>query len=91
MPFISAFDGWLNAEVDEPHFTLLARDYRAPFMVLQWAYERQRDIATGRKPESDRIQVVEARRIARLMQDWYRENRGEWAPKDKLKFGGTSS
>jgi hypothetical protein len=71
----SPFDGWLKAEPDEPTFTLMARDWRAPNMVKQWAYERARDIATGRKPEADRPMVTEARRIARAMEDWYREHR----------------
>jgi hypothetical protein len=73
----SKFDGWLKAEPDEPTFTLMARDRRAPWMVRQWAYERQRDIATGRKPESDLEQVVEARRIAVAMERWYDDRKGE--------------
>lgn len=77
MPFISRFDAWEKAEPEEPTFTLLARDKRAAWIVLQWAYERERDIAMGRKPEGDREQVREARRIARAMQDWYREFREE--------------
>jgi hypothetical protein len=71
----SKFDGWLRAEPGEPTFTLMARDFRAPFMVKQWAYERQRDITTGRKPESDMEMVVEARRIARAMERWYEDNK----------------
>lgn len=77
MAFTSKFDGWEKAEPDEPTFTLLARDRRAPHIIKQWAYERQRDIATGRKPESDMEQVTEARRIAVAMENWFRENRGD--------------
>jgi hypothetical protein len=71
----SKFDGWLKAEADEPTFTLMARDWRAPDMVLQWAYERQRDIATGRKPDTDMEMVKEARRIARAMKEWFNEHK----------------
>lgn len=77
MTFTSKFDAWEKAENDEPTFTLLARDRRAPWFVLQWAYERERDIATGKKPESDREQVVEARRIAKAMQEWHHDYRGD--------------
>lgn len=84
--FISKFDGWLKAELGEPTFTLMARDFRAAYMVKQWAYERQRDIAMGRKPESDMEQVREAQRVARAMQEWYREHRGEWVAPEKLNF-----
>lgn len=73
--YISKFDGWIKAELGEPTFTLMARDHRAPWMVKQWAYERQRDIAMGRKPESDMEMVKEARRIARAMEEWHREHR----------------
>lgn len=71
----STFDGWIKAEADEPTFTLLARDPRAPNFVKQWAYERERDIQTGRKPEADRAMVAEARRIAKAMEVWYAEHR----------------
>jgi hypothetical protein len=46
-------------------------------MVKQWAYERERDIATGRKPESDRPMIKEARKIAKAMEEWYNEHRAE--------------
>jgi len=77
MPIPSKFDGWMRAETDEPTFTLLARDRRAPGVVKQWAYERERDIATGRKPESDREMVAEARRIAKAMETWHAEHRAD--------------
>jgi hypothetical protein len=76
----SKFDGWLKAEPDEPTFTLLARDRRASEMVKQWAYERERDVVTGRKPQGDMEQVREARRIARLMERWYEERQARWNP-----------
>ena len=71
----SKFDGWLRAEPGEPSFTLLARDWRAPNFVKQWAYERERDIVTGRKPPSDIEMVREARRIAKAMEAWYAEHK----------------
>lgn len=75
MSTISKFDGWAKAEPGEPTFTLLARDWRAPNFVKQWAYERERDIAQGRKPETDREMVTEARKVAKAMVEWYEEHR----------------
>jgi hypothetical protein len=46
-------------------------------MVRSWAYERERAIAMGRKPESDREQVEEARQLAERMEKWRRDNRPE--------------
>jgi hypothetical protein len=65
-----AYDAYQIAMPDEPMFTLLARDSSAPGMVRQWAYERERAIATGLKPEADRAMVEEARAIADAMQRW---------------------
>lgn len=66
---------------DEPLFTLLARDQSAPGMVRQWAYEREREVRTGLKPEADMAMVEEARAVARDMEKWRRENDGAWRGK----------
>jgi hypothetical protein len=63
---------------DEPRFTLLARDPHAPHVVRQWAYERERAVARGEKPESDLARVAEAREKARAMEEWRRVHEGEW-------------
>ena len=62
----------------EPTFTLLARDPSAPHVVKQWAYERERAIARGEKPETDRAQVEQARQLARDMEAWRKANDGAW-------------
>ena len=72
------FDAYNKALPDEPMFTLLARDNSAPDMVRQWAYERERDIAQGRRPVTDAVMVAEARRCANAMTLWRRENFGAW-------------
>jgi hypothetical protein len=91
--FISKFDGWMKAELGEPTFTLLARDFRAANHVRQWAYERERDIHMGRKPAADTEMVREARRIALAMEEWYLEHRGETPlnTAQKLRFGTTTT
>jgi len=72
------FDAYDKALPDEPMFTLLARDNSAPDMVRQWAYEREREIAQGRRPVTDAVMVAEARRCANAMTLWRRENFGAW-------------
>ena len=72
------FDCYARAMPDEPLFTVLARDASAPGMVRQWAYEREREIATGDRPESDREMVAEARECAVAMEKWRLENTGAW-------------
>lgn len=63
-----------NAMLDEPMFILLARDLSAPTLVEKWARNRERMIDFGWKPESDRIQVTEARATANAMRDWRDNN-----------------
>ena len=72
------FDGSAMALDDEPQFTLLARDPSAPSRVLQWAYEREREILRGDRPRSDLEMVDEARRVAKQMVAWRIENDGAW-------------
>lgn len=67
-----------TAMPDEPTFTLLARDTSAPHMVRSWAYQREREIAAGRKPSADRPKVEEARACADDMEHWRRDNDGAW-------------
>lgn len=85
---VSRFDAYFKAGEDEPTFTLLARDRMAPGIIKQWAYTRERLIVMGLKPEADREVIAEARKIARDMEDWYRENRADEISlvDDKLKF-----
>lgn len=72
------YDCFARARPDEPMFTLLARDPSAPQMVLQWCYEREREIARGDRPEADRAMVAEARQCAQDMTEWRRRNDGIW-------------
>lgn len=58
----------------EPTFTLLARDWSAAHTVRAWAYERERMILRGDKPQSDMEKVENARRIADAMVKWYAAN-----------------
>lgn len=70
-----AWDCYANAEPDEPMFVLLARDASAPHLVADWADRREHEINEGRKPESDRAMVAEARQCAEAMRAWRREHR----------------
>ena len=72
------FDCVAAALPDEPMFTLLARDKRAPACVRKWAREREIDIELGQKPESDRAMVEEARVCANQMDEWRTINYGKW-------------
>jgi hypothetical protein len=73
-----AFDCLARALPEEPLFVLLARDASAPGMVLQWAFEREREIMRGDRPAEDGAMVLEARRCAQQMADWRVENDGVW-------------
>lgn len=73
-----AYDCFARALPDEPMFTLLARDTSAPAMVRQWAYEREREISRGDRPEADRAMIAEARQCAIDMEEWRRRNDGAW-------------
>ena len=57
------FDCYNNAEPDEPHFTLLARDTGAPDLVRLWAARRE---INQEAPEV----VAEARACADAMEEW---------------------
>jgi hypothetical protein len=63
-------DGYAKAWPDEPVFVLLGRDGSAAVLVYEWAAERERDIALGVRPESDREQVLEARECAQAMAEY---------------------
>ena len=71
-------DCYDNALQGEPRFTLLARDPSAPHVVRQWAYERERAISRGEKPESDLARIAEAREKAKAMEAWRLAHDGEW-------------
>jgi hypothetical protein len=62
------FDGYANAEPDEPMFILLGRDSHAYAAVRKWADDRQTMIEAGYKPDSDMAMVHEARECANAME-----------------------
>ena len=70
-----AFDCYGNAEPDEPMFVLLARDPAAPEIVESWANRRLALINEGKKPESDKAMITEARQCAEAMRVWRKTNR----------------
>ena len=72
------YDCYTRALSDEPMFTLLARDSSAPGMVRQWAYEREREVAQGKRAADDLEMVAEARRCANAMERWRQDNFGAW-------------
>ena len=72
------FDCYHNALPDEPMFVLLARDPFAPALVEDWAFERQRQIDRGVRPQSDQAMVDEAMRCAANMRHWRVVNNGAW-------------
>lgn len=79
-------DAYARALPDEPLFTLVGRDRSAPGMVRQWAYERERAIATGDAPQSDHVLVAAARQIALDMEHWRERNDGAWRPSFTCPF-----
>lgn len=74
----STNDCFDKALPDEPVFVLLGRDLAAPGTVRQWAYQRERAIVAGEKPEEDRAKVAEARALARTMEQWRANRDGAW-------------
>jgi len=72
------FDCYAKALPDEPMFVLLGRDPSAPDLVSDWAYIRELDIQSGRRPRSDSAMVEEARRCAADMRLWRSRNDGAW-------------
>lgn len=58
------YDCYAKAEPDEPMFTLLARDERAPLLVEIWALMSE---ARGTDP----AKVAEARACAQAMREWF--------------------
>ena len=71
-------DCYNRALPDEPRFTLLGRDPDFYDLVFEWATRRYRAINCGLRPESDRAQVDEAFRLARLGAEWRKNNDGRW-------------
>lgn len=72
------FDCYANALPDEPMFVLLARDPSAPDLLRMWALSREVAVIDGRRPESDRALVGEARECADAMKAWRLANDGKW-------------
>jgi hypothetical protein len=79
------FDCYGNALPDEPMFILLARDYRAPFLVERWAVDCLKDIECGERPETDRAMAQEAHDCAQAMRDWRTTNFPKWRSPDTLR------
>lgn len=76
----SKFAGYDKAAVDEPMFTLLARDPLAPALIRMWAAQMWQQ---GEKIEK----VTEARGIADAMEAWKKEHPStrcylDWAGKE---------
>jgi hypothetical protein len=59
-------------------FVLLARDPGAPEAIREWAYQRQRAIGRGTRPQSDLAMVEEAYQCADAMIAWRFANAGKW-------------
>jgi hypothetical protein len=76
------YDCYHAALDDEPMFVLLARDPSAPSKVRAWAYDREKAIEQGERPDSDRNMVAEARECADDMEAWRLRNDGVWRGKD---------
>lgn len=72
------YDCYANALPDEPMFVLLARDPSAPDLLRMWALSREVAVIDGRRPESDRALVGEARECAEAMKAWRLANDGKW-------------
>lgn len=81
------FDCYANALPDEPMFILLARDRSSPVLVDEWAAIREIEIGEGRRPESDRAMVIEARECAEKMRKWRSANDGKWREDWMSKLG----
>lgn len=72
------FDCYANALPDEPMFILLARDPQSPHRVEEWANTRMRNIKNGIRPKSDIPMIEQARKCAREMREWRKQNDGAW-------------
>lgn len=72
------FDCYANALSDEPMFILLGRDPSAPDLVNEWADTREDEIRDGKRPQTDRPMVEEARQCATNMRRWRGRNNGAW-------------
>jgi hypothetical protein len=69
-------DAYMRAKLDEPMFTLLARDVLSPHLVRLWALGRQDQIARGERPDTpeERKMIEEAHNIAAAMAMWRIQN-----------------
>ena len=63
---------------DEPMFVLLGRDLAAPDLIRFWAFTRENDIKSGKRPATDMAQIQEARDTADRMEQWRKDHDGEW-------------
>lgn len=72
------FDCYESALPDEPIFVLLGRDTDAPYVIRMWAGKRWQDLAAGKRPQSDKFVIEEARLCAIEMEKWRKENDGKW-------------
>lgn len=77
-----SYDCYSRALPDEPMFTLLARDPRAPQLLREWADLRRADIIKGERSEDDLRMCQEADECADQMEEWRKLNEGIWRMPD---------
>jgi hypothetical protein len=72
-------DGYMRARLDEPMFTLLARDALAPNLVNQWAAGREKQIRDGERPDTpaERATIMQAVQLAQSMAMWRIQNNAQ--------------
>lgn len=75
-----SYDCYANADPNEPMFVLLARDITAPAVIEKWMEYREGLIILGKKPESDRAMLQEARDCVEAMLEWRERNRNRPHP-----------
>lgn len=72
------FSCYERAMDDEPIFELLARDPSFSKFVRAWADEREAAVKCGDRPQTDMMQVGEARACAEEGEKWRRDNLYRW-------------
>lgn len=71
-------DYYHRALLDEPKFTILARDPEFYNFVAKWAIQRQHAVMCADRPAEDQSQVNIAADLALEGAKWRRENNGKW-------------
>jgi hypothetical protein len=72
------YDCYAGALPDEPMFVLLGRDPNAPWLIREWANERQIAVNLGTRPATDAAMAKQARRCADEMERWGVADDGAW-------------